>query len=242
MIRLKKAILIIHGLAGGTYDEEILANYLQLNNKFDVYSFTLPGHDVKIRQKATCDAWIKESERQLEYLINNGYKNIYVIGHSMGGVIACHLATKYNEVKRLVLAAPAFSHIASAEEGGFLNATLKCPNLIKSYSSNEFFTRIRKLPITALPEFMKLIKKYQNTPNDINIPVLLLQGDMDQLVPFSSSKKVFDKFPTRKKIFIKVKGYYHDLFKGKKVELLCREVEKFLETWEVLIKKERKEI
>ena len=27
----RKAILIIHGFAGGTYDEENLANYLELN-------------------------------------------------------------------------------------------------------------------------------------------------------------------------------------------------------------------
>ena len=27
---LKKAVLIIHGFAGGTYDEEYLANYLEL--------------------------------------------------------------------------------------------------------------------------------------------------------------------------------------------------------------------
>ena len=36
----KKAILIIHGFAGGTYDEEQLANYLELNKDFDVFQFT----------------------------------------------------------------------------------------------------------------------------------------------------------------------------------------------------------
>ena len=33
----RKAVLIIHGLAGGTYDEEPLANYLELNRKLDVF-------------------------------------------------------------------------------------------------------------------------------------------------------------------------------------------------------------
>ena len=37
----KKAVLIIHGFAGGTYDQEDLANYLELNRIFDVYQFTL---------------------------------------------------------------------------------------------------------------------------------------------------------------------------------------------------------
>ena len=48
-MRLRKAVLIIHGFAGGTYDEEELANYLKLNTRYDVYQFTLPGHSGKIR-------------------------------------------------------------------------------------------------------------------------------------------------------------------------------------------------
>ena len=41
----RKAILIIHGFAGGTYDQEYLANELELQSHFDVFTFTLPGHD-----------------------------------------------------------------------------------------------------------------------------------------------------------------------------------------------------
>lgn len=242
MIRFRKAVLIIHGFAGGTYDQEILANFLELNRKLDVYAFTLPGHDVKARDKATCDAWIKESEKQLKYLIDNGYKKIYLIGHSMGGVIACYLATKYKEVSRLVLAAPAFSCLASKEEGGFLNAALKGPSLIKTYSTDEFFTRIKKLPITAVPEFMKLVKKYQSSPESIKIPVLLLHGNLDQIVPISSSENIYTKFTNNKKIFITVDEYYHDLFKGEKVDILCHEIESFLTKRKFMIKEERKKI
>ena len=40
------------------------------------------------------------SEMQIEKIIKHGYKEIYVIGHSMGGVIAAYLASKYKEVKK----------------------------------------------------------------------------------------------------------------------------------------------
>ena len=82
---LKKAVLIIHGFAGGTYDEEYLANYLELKG-FDVYTFTLPGHDRMLFNKITKEDWIESARIHLEMLINNKYKQIYVIGHSMGGV------------------------------------------------------------------------------------------------------------------------------------------------------------
>jgi hypothetical protein len=41
---------------------------------------------------------------------------------------------------------------------------------------------------------------------------------------------------------VKVKGYYHDLFKGKKLEIICTEVEKFLTKNKLFIKSEIKEL
>ena len=101
MILFRKAVLIIHGFAGGTYDEEKLANFLERHAKLDVYSFTLPGHEKRTFKTVKYQEWIKESEDMLNRLINYGYKDIYLIGHSMGGVIATYLASKYKRVKKL---------------------------------------------------------------------------------------------------------------------------------------------
>lgn len=242
MIRFRKAVLIIHGFAGGTYDQEYLANHLELNAKLDVYNFTLPGHDVKSREKATCASWIEESERQLKFLIDHGYKKIYLVGHSMGGVIACYLATKYKEIKKIVLAAPAFTHLASEKEGGILGAIRKSPEIIKSYSTDEFFTRVRKLPMTAVKEFFKLIEKYQDTPEEIKIPVMILHGTKDQIVPITSSEDIFEIIPSKHKYFVKIEDYYHDLFKGKKVYDLSEEIENFLIKPSFMIKTKNKEM
>ena len=242
MIRFEKAVLVIHGFAGGTYDQEYLANFLELNRNLDVYSYTLPGHDVKSIESATCSSWIKESEKMVKFLIEAGYKTIYIVGHSMGGVIACYLATKFKEVKRLVLAAPSFTHFASKEEGGILAAIGKSPDIVKEYSAEEFLTRMRKLPISAVSEFFKLVDKYRKTPSKISIPVLIIHGTDDQIVPISSSEEVYEEFLTNKKIFIRVDGYHHDLFKDKKVDLICHEVGRFLLKNELFIRKNIKEL
>jgi esterase/lipase len=224
----RKAILIIHGLAGGTYDEENLARHLEVNKRFDVFSFTLPGHDVKDRRLATCSEWINESENQLKYLIKHNYKTIYLVGHSMGGVIATHLAKKYKQVKKLVLVAPAFTSIASKEEGGVFKAIFKIPDLIKAYSINELVTRLNKLPLSAEKEFFKLIEKYKDEIYDINIPTLFVHGTKDQMVPIKSSMTIFDNMKINKKEIIIINDYYHDVFKGNKVESICNEIEIFL--------------
>ncbi len=238
----RKAVLIIHGLAGGTYDEEILANYIEVNRQLDVYAFTLPGHDVRDKKGSTCEEWMKESERQLKFLLDHGYKKIYLVGHSMGGVIATHLAKKYKQVKKLVLAAPAFTSIASKEEGGLLNAIKSVPDLIKAYGVNEFATRLSKLPFSAEKEFIKLCDKYKDEIYDIKIPVLFLHGNTDQLVPTSSSIDIFEKLDNNKKQLIIIDGYHHDIFRGEKVFKICAEVETFLKKWNYKIKVDKKEL
>ena len=61
---------MIHGFAGGTYDEENLANYLELNRQYDVFQFTLPGHDGEYKGKITYDLWIEAASSKVKFLID----------------------------------------------------------------------------------------------------------------------------------------------------------------------------
>ena len=98
----RKAVLIIHGFVGCLYDNEYLMNYLELDNKFDVFARTLPGHyENEMYQKATYQDWIDFTDKKIQDLIKFGYKEIYLIGHSMGGVLASLFATKYKEIKKI---------------------------------------------------------------------------------------------------------------------------------------------
>ena len=223
----KKAILIIHGFAGGTYDQEDLAFHLELNRSFDVYQFTLPGHDKNL-SKVKYQEWIKASEEKIELLINNGYKNIYIIGHSMGGVIATHLATKYRQVKKLVLAAPAFHYLnVINDEINIKESLKKIPKIFETYK-DELIGRFFKLDVSATRELTLLVKKYYDAPKGVICPVLLLQGDEDHIVPKSSSEYVYNSLNKNIKKLIYVSGANHELFKSEKKEQLFDIVEKFL--------------
>lgn len=224
----RKAILMIHGFAGGIYDFEELANYLELDRNFDVFSFTLPGHNRNL-SKAKYEDWIKKSEEQIEWLIKKGYKNIYVIGHSMGCVITTYLATKYKQIKKIVLGAPAFQYLNVKNEDLNIKESLKVtPKIIDEYGSNEVISRFLKLNISTLREFMTLVKKYYDVPKDVNCPTLILQGDSDHLVPISSCEYVYDELNRNIKRLIYVKGATHDIFKGEKKEQIFKEVKEFL--------------
>lgn len=224
----RKAILIIHGFAGGTYDEEELANYLELNRSFDVYQFTLPGHD-KSLGKAKYNDWIKKSEEQIEWLIRNGYNNIYLIGHSMGGVIATYLASKYRQVKKLVLGAPAFHYLNVENENiNLVEGLKKAPKLLEDYKGDEIVSRFLKLNVSTLKEFTTLVKEYYYYPKDVICPVLILQGNKDNIVPISSSEYVYESLNKNIKKLVIIDGVTHDIFRTNKKEEIFEIVEDFL--------------
>ena len=144
----RKAILLIHGFVGGIYDFGNLPNELEIINKFDVYSFTLPSHEKFIVKDAKYEDWIKSAEKQIEFLLDHNYKTIYVVGHSMGGVIATHLASKYKEIKKLVLAAPAFRYFyfkdGKVSVKGINETVKNVPQLLKEEGKDKVIERIRK--------------------------------------------------------------------------------------------------
>lgn len=78
MIR-RKAILMIHGFVGGNYDYGDLINELELVKILMYLHIPYPVTKTYCQKRKTKD-WIKESERQIDILIQNKYKNIYVIG------------------------------------------------------------------------------------------------------------------------------------------------------------------
>lgn len=223
---MKKAVLVIHGFAGSYSDEEELINYLELDRKLDVFAFTLPGHG-GINKKSKYEDWISSSEEHLNYLIKNGYRKIYVIGHSMGGVIASYLASKYKQVKKLVLVAPAFDYLKVEDDKiNFVESIKLFPKINKDYGLDEVLSRFRKLPISATKEFMDLVSKYRGSVKNIKIPVLFIQGLDDSVVPISSSKYAYKNLNNIKLIY--VKGVTHDAFRSDRREELSIYVKKFL--------------
>ena len=217
--KFKKAILLIHGFAGGSYDYNSLNKDLELYNNFDVFTFTLPGHERMIIDKVTRKDWITKAEHELEKIINAGYGEIYIIGHSMGGVIASHLASKNKQVKKLVLAAPAFHYLAfKGDKVDVLASIKKLPNLFKDYKPEEVLSRLFKVPAPTIKEFMKLVEEHTQDIKDITCPVLLIHGDKDEIVPKDSIDYVYDNIASKSVTRIEFHTLTHDLFMNNRYE------------------------
>lgn len=209
----KKAILLIHGFAGSIYDYGELPNDLELINNYKVFTYTLPGHNKVIINDVTKDDWIKSSEYQIEKIINAGYKEIYIIGHSMGGVIASYLASKYKEVKKLVLASPAFQYFKFENNKIDILESIKIvPNVFKNYDKEEIISRIFKVPISTVKEFMLLVETHHNDIKNIECPTLIIHGNKDEIVPVTAVNYVYDNIKSNSVTLIEINNLTHDLF------------------------------
>lgn len=228
----RKAILMIHGFVGGTYDYGMLPTELELVRRFDVYTFTLPGHEKLIVKDVKHTDWIKAAEDQIELLIKNHYKTIYVIGHSMGGVIAAHLAAKYKQVKKLVLAAPAFRYFYFKEGKvnikGFNETIKNMPNMFKNMGTEKVLERIAKTPIPTMLEFTKLVNTLEQDVKNITCPVLTIRGTLDKVVPYEGVDYVYNNLNTKTNILYNIKDVTHDCFTKQRSEELNLIIKTFL--------------
>lgn len=232
MFLKRKAILMIHGFVGGCYDFNNFHNELQLEKKFDVFTYTLPAHEKFIVKDVKYQEWIDESKRQIELLINNGYKDIYLIGHSMGGVIAAHLASIYPQVKKLVLVAPAFRYFYFKEgkvDIKSLNTTIKnIPEIMKSFAPNESISRMIKTPIVTMIEFTKLVSHCQDCVNNINCATLTIRGTEDVIVPNESTEYVYNNIKSNTNILVNIQKMPHECFTSKKDKEVKNVIKEFL--------------
>lgn len=228
----KKAILMIHGFVGGNYDFGNFHNELQLYKKFDVFTYTLPAHDKIIVKDVKFKEWLDESQKQIEFLINNGYKEIYLIGHSMGGVIAAQLASIYPQVKKLVLAAPAFRYFYFKDgkvDIKSMNETLKnITEIFKGEDTEKVVSRILKTPITTMLEFTKLVTHCQKCVNYIECPTLTIHGTDDLIVPTEATEYVYNNIKSKTNILMNISHLNHECFTTKKEKVVKQEIKKFL--------------
>ena len=213
----KKAILMIHGFVGGCYDFDNFHNELQTHKKFDVFTYTLPAHDQFIVNNVKHQEWLDESINQIEFLIHKGYKEIYLIGHSMGGVLAAHLASLYPQyVKKLVLVAPAFRYFY------FKNGKIDIKNvsetikniktIFKGENTETVVARIAKTPITTIIEFMKLVNNCQNCVKYIECPTITIHGKKDFVVPTEGTEYVYNHIKSKTNILYNIENLNHNCF------------------------------
>jgi len=222
--------LCIHGFTGGPYELEPLVQYLQKTTNWLIATPCLPGHGRELNLKGvTYDQWVKTAEEELVKLIE-ACETVYVIGFSMGGVIAGYLATKYN-IEKLVLLSAAVYYMNPKQMLKDIQKMI-VDSMKGKLRENALFTRyktkITSTPLSATLEFRKLVHLMRPKLKEICIPTLIARGEKDGIVPIKSAYYLYKTIcsPVKKLLLLPSSG--HLVCHGPGREQLFAEVEKFL--------------
>lgn len=187
----KTAILFIHGIVGtpNHFNEFIPL----IPDNFSIYNLLLDGHGkgVKNFSKSSMKKWVSQVSAAIEQL-SLTHKEIYIVAHSLGTLLAIEQSIQNHTVSKLfLLAVP-------------LNLSLKPRMFINS--AKVFFDKIRPDDYEALaakrcygiqndrnlfhyigwiPRFLELFSKIRQARkmiNSIHIPCLVYQSRNDELV------------------------------------------------------------
>lgn len=129
--------------------------------------------------------WIQRAEIVIQKELNDN-KEIYLLGFSMGGVIASYLASKY-AVRKLVLVAPAFIHFNLEN---YTTMLIKGANQL--LSSKKEYDLKPKMPLSFYNGFLDCVKQYKHTIEKVSCPVLILHGDSDEVISKRSSEWAYE--------------------------------------------------
>ncbi|MFF2753903.1 alpha/beta hydrolase [Psychrobacillus sp. NPDC058041] len=232
---MKTGVLCIHGFTGGPYELEPFVDFLKANTHWEIVVPTLPGHGETLAlEKLSAENWMMAAEQTLRQL-QKEVERVYVIGFSMGGLIALYLANRY-PIDKLILLSAAAKYVYPnqllkdireiAKEA--LTGKLENNQLYKFYRR-----KFKNTPIHAALEFMRVVRIVEPFYGQITIPVFLVQGKKDGIVPYMAAQFLFDQLGSVKKELTYLEKGKHHICYSEDCEVWFTKALRFLKDEEV---------
>lgn len=190
--------LLIHGFTGSPDEVKPLYHALQQKG-IRVISPTLKGHGGARRElkKSTWHDWVQSAEEALHELLQR-HQKVIVIGFSMGGLIAAHLAARY-PIERLVLLSPAMFVPNYGQIIHDIRDSYRNKEGILTARMLEYAHKITTTPLKTLWHFHRLVKHLRNDLPFVHVPTLIIHGTCDDVVHPRSAKYIYDSIASPEK-------------------------------------------
>ena len=190
-----EGVLVLHGFTGSPRSVRPLAEALA-NEGFTVEAPLLPGHGTEPADLVACgfSDWCAAAEHSYAALAAHTDRTV-VVGHSMGGTLACHLAETHRDIAGLVLINPLVEPPADSFIG-LLDASLaagvtELPSIGADVKRGPVDTGgYATTPIAPMISLFAGVAEVAARLGDIVCPVLLLSSRTDHVVPPSSGDLV----------------------------------------------------
>ena len=228
-------VLLIHGFTGLPVELSLLGNFLNQKN-FTVLCPRLAGHGTNENDlmRTNKDDWFN-SVLDGFYILRGFCDKIYVVGHSMGGILTLKLSTQQDVAKIVTLAAPIFiddglglKNLPPKEFCG--NACIVQPrkkfNDVPPAVNNVY----EKTPLISVHELVELIDDVKNLLPKVTAPILIMHGEDDHTAQPRSARFIMDNVGSAVKKIITVPNSGHLLPFAENREFVFEMVLQFFNT------------
>jgi carboxylesterase len=227
-------ILLIHGFSASPTSVKPLGKFLSEKESYAAHSVLLAGHGTKpedLKQVTYLDWWHSVEKKFQEI---NGAD--FIIGHSMGGLLASWLGLKYhNSVKGIVLlSTPMWSSATfwklMIKIGKYVRPYINKSAKSIEYAENNHLISYERIPLVAVDELNKLVDKtrVQVLPYLKKPPIMLVQGLKDDVI-HPKSYKFLQKALIQESELILLKNSGHSVVLEADKEYLYEEIRLFIE-------------
>ncbi len=232
-------VVLAHGLGEHSGRHEPLARFL-FSKGFSFWAIDHRGHGKsggKQGHVASFDQYIMDLQIVVELARQElgKEKKLFLIGHSMGGLIAINFAIGFGKlIDGLVVSSPALGMTVKVpflkeKLGKFMSNIL--PGLTLSNElDKEKISHDRevvmeydndplvhdKVSARWFTEFMASMEKANNRAGKIDVPVLMQVAGDDYLVNAPASKEFFSKLSVKDKTLHFYDGLYHEVYNEKR--------------------------
>ncbi len=227
-------VFIIHGLGEHCQRYNHLAKVFTANN-INVYSLDLPGHGLSAGIRGHIQSFdeyqttvLKRVATVREQLAD---KPLFLIGHSMGGLIASRLLLSHQDkFAGALLSGPA---IKSPQEPPAWQVSLikgiakvlpkagmiqldasgvsRDKEVVDTYMNDPLVSKA-KLSAKFLVELTNAMEHVQQRAKAINLPIRIMHGTADAMTDPDGSKLLFENCGSQDKELKLYEGLYHEIF------------------------------
>lgn len=229
----KQAVLLLHSFTSNAKEMHYVAKMLH-NKGYTSYAPNLAGHGASPEQlfASSMEQIWKHSRQAVQFLIDEKYEAITVIGQSLGGVLGIRLANEFPEVKALcIISSPVLERPVEGLEQRvvyyskrYLQNRGSSEQELEAFLNNHFPRPVEKL--IALQQFIVETGKQLHL---LKQPLFLAKGMLDEPV-FHQSIDIIEQ--TAQSNIIKKKQYDnsgHLITLGKERQLLIEDIIRFID-------------